>query len=272
MAHFPMPALPRLALSTLVLLGLAACGSSEPSDPVQAYLDSAEIASAVSVEPAKPLPQSVPIVRSRPLLQAASPSTELIANGSFDDPAGPGAGWTQSTQRTRFASLGNLIGPVPADRPAHPALGRGTVARMCGYPATLTTRSPEGNISIDTVSCVDRLTSDEFTVPAGTTAVNLRLDAYGSITCGGTWTTIVALVASADGSKIPALRINQSTFEPVDAANPWKTLSYAIPADRVPGMAGKRYKLIAQGMSGSCKDPQMEQSIVLLTGIHLTAN
>ena len=75
MAHFPMPALPRLALSALVLLGLAACGSSEPDDPVQAYLDSAEIASAVSVEPAKPLPQSVPIVRSRPLLQSASPST-----------------------------------------------------------------------------------------------------------------------------------------------------------------------------------------------------
>ena len=270
MAHLPLPALPRLALSALVLLGLAACGSSEPDDPVQAYLDSAEIASAVSVEPAKPLPQSVPIVRSRPPLQSAS-TTELIANGSFDDPAGPSAGWTQSTQRTRFANLGNLIGPVPADRPAHPALGRGTVARMCGYPATLTTRSPEGNITIDTVTCVDRLTSDEFTVPAGTTAVNLRLDAYGSITCGGTWTTIVALVASADGSKIPALRLNQSTFE-ADPANPWKTLSYAIPADRVPGMAGKRYKLIAQGMSGSCKDPQMEQSIVLLTGIHLTAN
>jgi hypothetical protein len=264
-------ALPRVALGGFIAMALAGCGSSEVEDPVQAYLDSAEIASGVSVEPVKPLPQSVPIVRSRPLLQA-SRSVELIANGSFNDPAGPAAGWTQSTKRTLFPGLGDLIGPVPGDRPAHPALGRGNVARMCGYPATRTIQSPDGTIQTDTVTCVDRLTSDEFTVPAGATAVNLRLDAYGSITCGGTWTTVVALVASADGSKIPALQVRQSTFEPVDPANPWKTLSYTVPADRVAGMGGKSYRLIAQGMSGSCKDPQMEQSIVLLTGIHVTAN
>lgn len=122
------------------------------------------------------------------------------------------------------------------------------------------------------VSCVDRLTSDEFTVPAGATSVNLRLDAYGSITCGSTWTAIVALIASDGGSKIPALQINQSTLASADPNSPWKTLSYSVPSDRVAGMAGKRYRLIAQGSSGSCKDPQMEQSIVLITGIHLTAN
>lgn len=253
---YRMSTFARQTLVVILSLGLTACGS-DAGDPVLDYLDSAgaaSVAGGLTITPAG-------------LLQVqAGPAQALLSNGSFDAAPGPTTDWTQRTHRTRFGTLGDLIGAVPAGLPAAPYT---TVARICGYPYTFRKILPEGGFDIDQVSCSDRLTSADFTIPATTTALSLQADASGQITCGGTWTTLIALMPVAEGPKVPTIQIKPTTAEL--RSDRWTTFRFEIPSATVAGMVGKPYRLIVQGMSGTCQDPLMEESVVLISGLKVEA-
>lgn len=241
-----------LTAGAALMIALSGCGDGL-SDPVLDYLTSLD-AATVAVRPAG-------------LAQAGPGDRALISNGSFDA-SDPTAGWTQSTARTRFGDRGDLIGGIPQGFPATP-FNNTNVARICGYPFVATVRQPDGSFVSDSVSCVDRLKSEALEIPAGTTALTITIDAAGRITCPGDWLTLVALTPVGNGAKVPAIQIKANN--PDLSATDWKTFSFAVPNSTLTGMIGKSYQLIVQGMSGSCRDPQMEQSIVLVSGIGVIA-
>jgi len=247
-------------------LALSACGGSD-QDPFLAYLQSAEPANLqVQPLPSRPLLSSAP---GLPMVGGGS-GNNLITNGRFDAASGPASGWTQKSGWTRFDGS-NLIGPVLYTRQAPPGAGvDAQVARFCGYPYNKQTILPD-RILNDAVSCSDKLTSEAFVIPAGSTSLSLQVDALAQFQCVGvSWQTIVALFPVADGPKLPAIYIRPAT--PNFQQNAWQTLSFDIPGDKVAQMAGRSYQLVGYGMSGACKDPEMENSFVMLTGFKLIAN
>jgi hypothetical protein len=247
--------LARAFAPTILVVAISACGGSD-TDPLTDYLGQAEVAS-ITVRPGG--------------LLAAGPGSNLIANGSFDAPGGSASGWSQKSGWTRFDAGGNVIGPILYSRQSPPGAGAAPqVARFCGYPYNKQTFRPDGTIENNAVSCGDRLTSDAFVIPAGTTRLSLRVDALGQFQCVGTWQTIVALLPVSGGPRVPAIYIRPST--PDFQQNTWQTLSFEVPADRIAQMAGQSYQVVSVGQSGSCTDPEMENSFVMLTGFNLTAN
>lgn len=252
--------LARLLAPTSLIFALAGCGGGS-GDPVLAYVESAEPATA-----------SVRVMSSNPLLQAGlGAPANLIVNGSFDASVGPTTAWTQRTARTRFDGS-DVIGPPLLGRPVPPGAGANAqVARFCGYPYNKQTILPDGTVLNDAVSCSDRLTSDAFTIPANASAITVQVNALAQFQCPElTWQTVVALFPVAGGTKVPALRIRLDT--PNFQQNVWQTLSFDVPAERVAPLAGQLVQLVTLGQSGSCSDPAMANSFVLLSGFKVLAN
>jgi hypothetical protein len=246
--------LARAFAPTILVIAISACGGSD-TDPLTDYLGQAEVAS-ITVRPSG--------------LLAAGPGSNLIANGRFDAASGPASGWTQKSGWTRFDGS-NLIGPILQTRQPPPGMSNAAqVARFCGYPYNKQTILPDRVLN-EGVTCSDKLSSEAFLIPAGTTSLSLRVDALGQFQCVGvSWQTIVALFPVADGPKLPAIYIRPET--PSFQQNVWQTLSFEIPADKIAQMAGRSYQVVGYGMSGGCKDPEMENSFVMLTGFKLIAD
>jgi hypothetical protein len=215
-----------------------------------------------------------PALSGKPLLLQSGQSIDLISNGNFDAPAGAATGWTsRASGRTRFGYLGDLIGPVPVKWPVHPHDGRVDVARFCGYPYRRTVTPPEGGFTIDDQTCSDSLNSQEFTIPAETTSIELKMDVFAAIQCGAGWSaTAVLWPTGSSGSKIPAIRINAAAVSaPNWLKDNWNTMSYTVPENLIAGMKGQTYQFRILSSSGLCRDPEMEESIALVTGIRLIA-
>ena len=236
---------------------LAACGAHDARDPVLVHAEILENSGD----------SDDLLVGGGLLLGAPTGGVSLLVNGSFDAAAGASAGWLQRSNRTRFGSLGEIIGAAPA---GDPAAATSSVARLCGYPYL------SGSMSDATgLNCSDTLYQELLAVPAGTRSITVQAEVLARFACTGRFNYAQIFLRPLDGGPtVPALSIKLST----DSVRPgefgtWQPVVATLgDAAVVNAMIGKRYEFRLLGnTSADCRDPAISQTYVLMTRLSVSA-